>query len=89
MEVSVRLEGSGIELTTARGEDGAEFVERGDVPIDDWAWFRTCHFWVTRARKERRSVRAGCRWAMCPVREAAGLPLVTLAGAEAVPGPAG
>src|SRR3954451_7628087 len=35
MEVGVRLKGSRIELTTARGEDGAEFVERGDVPIDD------------------------------------------------------
>jgi hypothetical protein len=35
MEVGVRLEGSGIELTTARGDGGAEFVERGDVPIDD------------------------------------------------------
>ena len=48
-----------------------------------------CHFWVTRAREVRRPVRAGFRRAMCPVREAAGLPLVTPAGAEAVPGPAG
>src|SRR4051794_37667524 len=38
------------------------------------AWFRICHFWVTRAREERRPVRAGFRWAMCPVREAASLP---------------
>ena len=36
MEVGVRLEGSGIELATALGDDGAEFVERGEVPIDDW-----------------------------------------------------
>ena len=36
MEVGVRLEGGGIELATARGDDGAEFVERGEVPIDDW-----------------------------------------------------
>jgi hypothetical protein len=36
MEVGVRLEGGGIELTTAFGDDGAEFVERGEVPIDDW-----------------------------------------------------
>src|SRR4051812_26709737 len=35
MEVGVRLEGGGIELTTARGDGGAELVERGDVPIDD------------------------------------------------------
>ncbi len=35
MEVGVWLEGVGIELLTARGDDGAEFVERGDMPIDD------------------------------------------------------
>ena len=35
MKVSVRLEGSGIELATTRGEDGAEFVQRGDMPIGD------------------------------------------------------
>src|SRR4051794_19867833 len=35
MEVGVRLEGSGIKLATARGDGSAEFVERGDVPIDD------------------------------------------------------
>ena len=35
MEVSVRLEGSGIELATAFGEDGAEVVQRGDMPIGD------------------------------------------------------
>ena len=34
MEVGVQFEGSRIELA-ARGEDGAEFVERGDLPIDD------------------------------------------------------
>ena len=33
MEVGVRLEGSGIELATALGDGGAEFVERSDVPI--------------------------------------------------------
>jgi hypothetical protein len=36
MEVGVRLKGSGIKLATALGDGGAEFVERGDVPIDDW-----------------------------------------------------
>ena len=35
MEVGVRLEGGGIELATAFGDDDAEFVERGEVPIDD------------------------------------------------------
>ena len=35
MEVGVRLEGGGIELATALGDGGAEFVERGEVPIDD------------------------------------------------------
>src|SRR3954467_7238737 len=35
MEVGVRLEGRGIELATARGDDGVEFVERGDMPVDD------------------------------------------------------
>src|SRR5215213_8736593 len=35
MEVGVRLEGGGIELATARGDGGAEFVERGDMPTDD------------------------------------------------------
>src|SRR3954452_5874977 len=39
-----------------------------------WAWFRIGQFWVTRAREERRPVRAGCRRPMCPAREAAGLP---------------
>ena len=29
------LEGGGIELLTAHGDDGAEFVERGEMPIDD------------------------------------------------------
>jgi hypothetical protein len=36
MKVGVRLEGGGIELAAARGDDGAEFVERGDMPVDDW-----------------------------------------------------
>ena len=35
MEVGVGPEGVGIELLTARGDDGAEFVERGDMPIDN------------------------------------------------------
>ena len=35
MEVGVRLEGGGIELATALGDDGAEVVERGDMPIGD------------------------------------------------------
>ena len=35
MEVGVRLEGGGIELATALGDGGAEFVERGEMPIDD------------------------------------------------------
>ena len=41
------------------------------------------------ARGKRRPVRAGLRLEGCPVREAAGLPLVTPGGAEAVRGPAG
>ena len=36
MEVGMRLEGSGIELATAFGEDGAEVVQRGEVPIGNW-----------------------------------------------------
>src|SRR3954471_21233675 len=43
-------------------------------PVAARAWFRICHFWVTRTCKERRPVRAGFRQAMCPVREAASLP---------------
>ncbi len=35
MKVGVRVEGGSIELVAARGDDGAEFVERGDMPIDD------------------------------------------------------
>ena len=35
MEVGVRLKGGGIELATALGDDGAEFVEGGEMPIDD------------------------------------------------------
>src|SRR3954470_18135509 len=35
MEVGVRSEGGGIELATALGDGGAEFVERGEMPIDD------------------------------------------------------
>jgi hypothetical protein len=35
MEVGMGLEGVGIELLTARGDDGAEVVERGDMPIDN------------------------------------------------------
>ena len=35
MEVGVRLEGSGIELVTALGDGGAEFVQRGEMPIGD------------------------------------------------------
>ncbi len=31
----MRREGGGIELATALGDGGAEFVERGEVPIDD------------------------------------------------------
>jgi hypothetical protein len=42
----------------------------------DGAWFRIGHSWVTRAHEERRPVRAGFRHPMCPVREAASLPLV-------------
>ena len=38
------------------------------------AWFRIGRSWVTRTHEERRPVRAGCRRAMSPVREAAGLP---------------
>ena len=35
MEVGVGPECAGIELPTARGDDGAEFVERGDMLIGD------------------------------------------------------
>src|ERR687897_587200 len=35
MEVGVRLESGGIEPAAALGDDGAEFVQRGDMPIDD------------------------------------------------------
>jgi hypothetical protein len=35
MEVGVRSEDGGIELATARGDGGAEVVERGEMPIDD------------------------------------------------------
>ena len=41
MEVGVGSEGGGIELATALGDGGAEFVQRGDVPIDD----RLIHQW--------------------------------------------
>src|ERR687898_1372677 len=35
MEVGVRLEGGGIEPAATLGYDGAEFFQRGDMPIDD------------------------------------------------------
>jgi hypothetical protein len=35
MEVGVRSEDGGIELATARGDGGAEVVERGEMPIGD------------------------------------------------------
>ncbi len=35
MEVGVRLESGGIEPAATLGDDGAELVERGDMPIDD------------------------------------------------------
>src|SRR5688572_9478720 len=35
MEVGVRLESGGIEPAAALGDDGAELVQRGDMPIDD------------------------------------------------------
>jgi len=35
MEVGVRLESGGIELTAAFGDEGAEFVEGCDMPVDD------------------------------------------------------
>src|SRR3954451_21694896 len=35
MEVGVRSEDGGIELATALGDGGAEFVERGEMPIGD------------------------------------------------------
>jgi hypothetical protein len=44
MKVGVRLEGRGIELAAARGDDGAEFVERGEGPIDN----RLIHQWPER-----------------------------------------
>src|SRR4051794_26960550 len=49
---------------------------RGTAAHDAWntqAWFRICHFWVTRTCKELRPVRAGLRPEGCPVREAASL----------------
>src|SRR4051812_2717519 len=53
------------------------------------AWFRICLFRVTQACRKRRPVRAGLRPEGCPMREAARLPVVKPAGAEAIPGPAG
>src|SRR3954452_14489403 len=35
MEVGVRSEDGGIELATALGDGGAEFVEQGEMPIGD------------------------------------------------------
>jgi hypothetical protein len=35
VEVGVGPEGGGVELLTAGGDNGTEFIERGDVPIDD------------------------------------------------------
>src|SRR3954468_20059082 len=35
MEVGVRSEDGSIELATARGDGGAEVVERGEMPIGD------------------------------------------------------
>src|SRR5215208_2966390 len=41
MKVGVRLEGRGIALAAAFGDDGTEFVQRGDMPVDD----RLVHQW--------------------------------------------
>src|SRR5215212_10622583 len=35
VEVGVRLEGGGVEPAAAFGDDGAEFVQRSEVPVDD------------------------------------------------------
>src|SRR5215210_4747562 len=63
--------------------------DKGRLGWQRAAWFRICSFRVTRACGKRRPVRAGLRPEGCPVREAARLPVVKPAGAEAVPGPAG
>jgi len=80
-------EGSSSEAKRAQREIGAWFrighswvtrahEERRPVRAGFRAWFRIGHSWVTRAHEERRPVRAGFRHPMCPVREAASLPLV-------------
>ncbi len=64
-------------------------VWQAGIDLEKEAWFRICHFWVTRAYEDRRPVRAGFRLEGCPVREAVGLLVVKPAGAEAVPSPTG
>jgi Transposase IS66 family len=44
------------------------------------AWFRICRFRVTRARRNRRPVRAGFQLESCPAREAVSLPGSRLLG---------
>ena len=61
MEVGVRLEGGGIELATAFGEDGAEVVQQGDMPIGD----RLIH--------QRPEMLGGLEFGRCAVRLGGGM----------------
>src|SRR4051812_26638393 len=65
--------GDGAEIGLGGICRGARAGSRGG-PGGSLAWFRIGQFWVTRAHEEGRSVRAGCRRPICPVREAVSLP---------------
>jgi hypothetical protein len=52
----------------------AQWLELVMVLYDSRAWFRICHFRVTRARGNCRPVRGGSRLKSCSCRKAASLP---------------
>jgi len=92
MPVGERLHGIAEitqQMPAIRNLDGIRCTLASTVGVGTGAWFRICLFRVTQACRKRRPVRAGLRPEGCPVREAARLPVVKPAGAEAIPGPAG
>src|SRR4051794_1866676 len=68
--MAIRQYGDGEQSRAVGADVEAEAIGSPAKP----AWFRTCHFRVTRARGNRRPVRAGSRLKSCSCKEAASLP---------------